>query len=86
MVRDDISNPKLLLKLNDTGGKLLSSPCKLLVLNGAEDPGWNAVVKAFSEGGKTMSLNMLDICGSIEDSSLPNEDTPKVVPLPNMVK
>ena len=84
MVSDDISNPKLLLKLNDAVGKLLSSP--ELVLKGAEDPGWNAVVKAFSEGGKTMSLNMLDICGSIEDSSLPNEDTPKLVPLPNMVK
>ena len=73
-----------MLKLNDAGGKLLSSP--ELVLNGAEEPGWNAVVKAFSEGGKTMSLNILDICGSIEDSSLPNEDVPNVVPLPNMVK
>ena len=84
MVRDDISNPRLLLKLNDVGGKLLSSP--EFILNGAEDPGWNAVVKAFSEGGKTMSLNILDICGSIEESSLPNEDTPKLVPLPNLAK
>ena len=76
-----ISNPRLLLKLKDGGCELLSSP--ELALNGADDPGWKAVVNALSEGGRTISLNKLDICGSMDDSSLPREDTPRPVPSPN---
>ena len=83
LFRDDISNPKLLFKLNDDGGKLLSSP--VFALNG-EDPGWNVVVNAFREGGNAMSLNRLDICGSIDERSLPRDDTPKLVPWPYEIK
>ena len=83
LFRDGISNPILLLKPKDVGCKLLSSP--EFALNDA-DPGWKVVVNAFSEGGKAMSLNRLDICGSIDVSSLPNEDTPKFVLLPYNIR
>ena len=84
--KDGNSNPKLLLNpKSEEDCRLLSIP-DIVFNEPADIPGWNAVVNAFNDGGRLMSLNILDICGSREDISVPSDETPNPLPSPEYIK